>query len=472
MYTRHTYQDWLATPEAARLALLEDIVRTYKASEDVAAARQAMAYFRADGTAVDSKVILQPSRVKVRGEDGRLRSTPITKDVIGNRAHSNFLRRFVVQENQYLLGNGVTLDKEDTKARLGLGFDKLIAQAGEMALLQGVAWGYWNYDHLELLRAYDGDLSGFVALLDERTGAPMVGVQYWQLDNDRPMYVRLFEADGVTEYVHTKDGLRVTQEKRPYKLTVARYNTSAEVIGGENYGGVLPIVPLYASDERKGVLTPAIKSKIDMYERILSDFGDNLDRANDVYWVLSNFGGTTDEIYEMLAEINRIKAVVNISDGTGNASTAEPHTIEVPYQARQAALSLLEKALYADAMALNMDELTGGSLTNVAIEAARTNLNLKCDRFEWQCFAFVQGILRLIGVNTEEISFKRQTLTNRSEIVQDIAAMRQDIDHETALKLNPYITQEEIPEILHNVAAEQMTGAPAMEELERIVREG
>ena len=111
-------------------------------------------------------------------------------------------------------------------------------------------------------------------------------------------------------------------------------------------------------------------------------------------------------------------------------------------------------------MALSMDELTGGSLTNVAIETAMLNLNLKADRYEWQCFAFVQKVLRLLGVDTEEITFKRQELVNRSEIVNDLSLMRDYIDQETALKKNPYIMQEEVQDILERLAAESMSAAP------------
>jgi hypothetical protein len=114
-------------------------------------------------------------------------------------------------------------------------------------------------------------------------------------------------------------------------------------------------------------------------------------------------------------------------------------------------------------MALDMDALTGGSLTNVAIETATANLNLKADRYEWQVFRFVQGILALIGVETEEVKFKRQTIANRSEIVADIAVMRDYIDQETALKLNPYIDQEEIEEITERLAAESVAAAPMPE---------
>ena len=458
MYTDYTFQDWLAASEADRLKLLEIIVNGYRSSEDFTAARTAEDYFRATRTAVASKVMLRTRKIETRDESGRRRVRAGTEDVIGNRIRSNFLFRFVTQQNQFLLANGVTLEDEAAKKRLGMGFDKAVEKTGEKALLHGVCWGYWNLDHLEVLPAYTDDLSGFVALLDERTGEPGVGIQFWQMDLKRPLYIRLFEVDGLTEFRRTDDGLQLIAPKRAYKQRFLRDAAGVQLVGGENYAA-LPVVPFCASEMCCSELTPAIKSKIDLYDNILSDFGDNLDRANDVYWVLNNFGGTSDEIVEMLEEINRIKAVANLSDGTGSAATAEPHTIEVPYNARQTALDLLERALYQDYMALDMDELTGGSLTNVAIQAAMTNLNLKADRYEWQAFSFVQRVLALAGIHTEEITFKRQTIANKSEIVQDIGLMRDYIDEETALKLNPYIMQEEIPEILNRVAAERLNQA-------------
>ena len=73
--------------------------------------------------------------------------------VVGNRVSSSFLRRFICQENQYLLGNGVTLESAEQKKRLGFGFDKVLQQIGENALLHGVSYGYWNLDHIEPLNA-------------------------------------------------------------------------------------------------------------------------------------------------------------------------------------------------------------------------------------------------------------------------------------------------------------------------------
>jgi hypothetical protein len=109
-------------------------------------------------------------------------------------------------------------------------------------------------------------------------------------------------------------------------------------------------------------------------------------------------------------------------------------------------------------MALDMDELTGGSLTNVAIRAATANLNLKANRYEWQVRQFVRQILLLAGIESDEIRFKRQSIANESETVADIAVMRDYIDKRTALKINPYIQEDEIEEIITRQADESVSG--------------
>ena len=82
----------------------------------------------------------------------------------------------------------------------------------------------------------------------------------------------------------------------------------------------------------------------------------------------------------------------------------------------------------------------------------------------------MQKVLGLVGVETEKIRFKRQSIANRSEIVQDIAVMRQDIDHRTALKLNPYIEdQSEIEQIMNDSDSEKLTDMP-MNKLDAAIR--
>lgn len=421
MFTTYTYQDYLAAED--KIALLCKAIEKFKASAEFVRALSASSYFRGENPTIARKTILRARKIETRGTDGRRHVRAGTEDVVGNRIGSSFLFRFVTQQNQFLLSEGVSLP-EETKKRLGADFDHLLSRLGECALL------------------------------DEMTGELMLGVQFWQLGAKRPMFLRLFEQDGVTILRVSGKQVDVVREKTAYVRTLRR-DALGDTLDVERQGyGRLPLIPLYANQEGKSELTPAIQAKIDAYDNILSDFADNLARANDVYWVLNNFSGTTEDIAEMLEEISRIKAVANLSDGSGSGATAEPHTIEVPYAARQAALNLLERALYNDYMALDMASLTGGSLTNVAIRAAMANLNLKADRYEWQVRHFMQELLTLLHLETEEIHFKRQAIANESELVADIQNMRQDIDQRTALRLNPYIADEEIGRLVRGMVQE------------------
>lgn len=411
-------------------------------------------------------MLLRACSVPETDARGRQVDTLQNQAIVGNRIYSNHFGRLCTESVQYVFSNGVTLASPDEKARLGPGFDHALEEIAMSAVVCGCSWGYWNADHLEIIKAAGDANNGFVALVDERTSSPRVGVQFWQIDAGRPLYVRLFEADGVTLYATDKDNkLTVIEEKRPYVQTVLRDGGGETVLGGTNYP-FLPVVPMWANSRKISELTPAIKSKIDAYDTIFSDFCDNLEQANDVYWVLNNFGGSKSEIVEMISNIQSLKMISNFSDGTGTSSV-EPHTFEVPYAARQTALELLEKALVKDFMGVDGTSITGGSLTNVAIKAAMTDMDMKANALEWQGFVFVQQICRLAGFETEQITFKRRSMNNDSETIADIQAMRSDIDAETALRLNPYIEDEAIEPILRNLEAERVSGLQSVESLER-----
>lgn len=450
------------------------VIDRYKSCSDFITGLEANAYFRGENTEIMRKELLKADVIKTQTENG-VKKTLTNKTVIGNRTSNNFLYRFIVQQNQLLLGNGVTLSDDELKKKLGRAFDTKLQETGEDALLHGVGWGYWNLDHIEFISSVKDAYSGFVALCDEMTSRPMVGIQFWQIAPDKPMGVRLFEMDGVTVLRYRgggQDGTTVDEiieKKRAYKTKTLRDGLGTQVIGQENYP-LLPVIPLYANSEKRSEFTPNIKSKIDLYDRIMADFGDNLERANDVYWVLNNFGGTTDDVVELIDQINRVKAVINQSNAVGGGATAEPRTIEVPYAARSTALELLKKSLYQDYMALDMDEIRGGSLTNVAIQTATANLNLKVDRFEWQCFDFVQNVLMLIGVKEDEIekiSFNRRNVNNDSETIQNIYTMRDDVTLEWALKNNPMVNPDDVDDLVKAKEKEKQEAEEKQAEAQR-----
>ena len=94
---------------------------------------------------------------------------------------SKFFNRFVTQENQYLLGNGVTWENEETKGKLGGDdFDIALQKLGKKSLVGGVAFGFYNMDHLEGF-----SVTEYAPLYDEENGSLRAGARFWQIDADK-----------------------------------------------------------------------------------------------------------------------------------------------------------------------------------------------------------------------------------------------------------------------------------------------
>lgn len=146
MFTTFTYQDYVRAPD--QLALLLRAVESFRRSPEFLSALEASRYFRGENPTVARKTILRARKLETRTPDGRKRVRAGTEDVIGHRIGSSFLFRFVTQQNQYLLSEGVSLPSH-IKRRLGGDFDHQLSRLGEFALLHGVSYGYWNADHGE-----------------------------------------------------------------------------------------------------------------------------------------------------------------------------------------------------------------------------------------------------------------------------------------------------------------------------------
>ena len=104
-----------------------------------------------------------------------------------HKTASGFFNRFVTQQNQFLLGNGVTWQEKSTEERLGKDFDIRVQEAGKSALVGGVSFGFFNFDHLEVFSVLE-----FAPLYDEENGALCAGVRFWQVSSDKPLRATLY----------------------------------------------------------------------------------------------------------------------------------------------------------------------------------------------------------------------------------------------------------------------------------------
>lgn len=322
---------------------------------------------------------------------------------------SRFFNRFLTQENQFLLGNGVTWTEESTAQAFGDDFDTILQRIGKNALCHGLAFGFYNMDHVESF-----DLLHFVPLWDEEDGALKAGVRHWQIDAGKPLRATLYELDGYTDYMWDDGEGEVLHEKRPYILRTISSPADGEVIyDGENYPG-FPIVPLWGNPEHQSELV-GLREQIDCYDLIKSGFANTVDDASLIYWTIQNAGGMDD--VDMAQFLERIRKL-HIATADDEAQ-AVPQQIEAPYASREALLDRLRADLYEDAMALDTKNIANGATTATQIKAAYEPLNSKADDYEYCVIDFLQGLMDVAGVQ-DKPSFTRSMIVNTSEEITNI----------------------------------------------------
>lgn len=363
------------------------------------------------------------------------------------KLRSNFFTNFVTQETQYLLGNGVTLKKEENKAKLGAGFDTRLQDAAHDALVGGVSYGFWNLDHLEVF-----DVTEFVPLLDEENGALRSGIRFWQVCTSKPLRATLFEPDGFTQYIRRSgEEMMILEPKRGYVAVEATSEIDGtELLAYQNYPG-FPIIPMYGNRAKQSELVGQ-REAIDCYDLIKSGFANTVDDASVIYWTISNAGGM-DEIDMARFKESMRRIGVGLVDDDG--AKAEAHTLTIPVEAREALLSRISDDLYRDFQMLDVTKLQGGQKTATEITAAYQSMDNKVDQFEYCVIDFLQALFKIVGIE-DDPSFTRSKVTNQLEQTQMVLLAANYLDDETILNKLPWLTQEEVAEILKRKAAEDI----------------
>ena len=338
-----------------------------------------------------------------------------------NKIASNWYNYFTTQAVSYLLGNGVTFGKKEaTKDKLGKDFDKKVQDISTHAKNGGVAFGFWNLDHLECF-----DLTEFVPLYDEDDGGLKAGIRFWQIDNGKPLRATLYELDGYTDYIKRKDKeIETLIEKRAYTQVKTSNAVEGDIIlDGENYPG-FPIVPLWNVNRQSDLV--GNRGTIDAYDLMVSGLINNVSDGEFIYWILKNCGGmdaTDDAKFIEQLKLTRV-AHADGDDGAG----VEAHNVSVEFEASAEAIDRLERQLFKDFMALKVDDIAAGA-TNDQIQAAYEPINQKTDQFEYQVTDFIQGILELAGIE-DEPTYTRSQMSNQGELLEMVLQCAEYLDDE------------------------------------------
>ena len=338
-----------------------------------------------------------------------------------NKIASNWYNYFTTQAVSYLLGNGVTFKAESNKTKLGKDFDKKVQDVATHAKNGGVAFGFWNLDHLECF-----DLTEFVPIYDEDDGGLKAGIRFWQIDDSKPLRATLYELDGYTDYIKRKnEDVAILHNKRAYTQIVRKNDIEGETILDGAPPAGFPIVPLWNVNRQSDLV--GNRGTIDAYDLMVSGLINNVSDGEFIYWILKNCDGMNPTDDAKFIEQLKLTRVAH-ADGDDGASV-EAHNVNVEFQATAEALDRLTNQLYADFMALRVQDLSSGNKTATEITAAYEPINQKTDQFEYNVTEFINGILALAGIE-DEPTYTRSQMSNQSETLEMVLQAAEYLDDE------------------------------------------
>lgn len=441
-----TYQDWLQvanTTEDNRMKFIYDVIGEHKASQPYQEAVLGNDYYNGENTTIKR---MQKLIFNAMGQ--------AVPDYISanHKIATRFFYRSVTQATSVLLGNGITWDKGVAGNKLGADFDKKIAKLSDGVQVEGTYFGFYNLDHVDLF-----PLTQFAPLYDEEDGALKAGFRFWQIDSDKPLRVTAYEIDGYTDYIYKKGEGEVLNPKSAYKLKYKETAADGKVIySGENYP-TFPVVPCYCNETKTSALNP-IRPTIDGYDLINSSYANDIDDANIIFWTITNAGGMDDaDLVQTLDKLRKLHMAQLDGD-----QQIEAHTVDMPYEGREAILDRLEKQLYKDSMTLNTYDIANGAVTATQIEAAYEPLNQKLDNLEGYITDFIQRLLKVAGIE-DAPTYTRSIIVNKTEDINALvnSALYLDEDYITEKIMTIFGDKDKIETALKKRAKEniqRMTG--------------
>ena len=434
----YTYQDFLDATDKASFVL--SAIQRYQQSELYQTALVADLYDAQRNKTINDVV---PKLFNVAG----MEIPDFTAS--NNKLACNLFNRLNTQRCMYSLANGVSFidpyeaakgQEDTTKQALGPNFDHDIKEGSYYALIHGVAYLFWDMDRVHVFKATET-----VPLDDEYDGDMKACIRFWRIDQSKPLNAVLYEADGYTKYRTGKNGgLEEYEPKRAYKVTYTYTDASDEVLSIEedNYPS-FPVVRLYASRLKQSTLI-GMREAIDAYDLIKSGFANDVTDCAQVYWIVENYGGMTDDDLAQFLDRIKLNHIANADTQSGGKVT--PYTQEIPTNARTQCLAEIKAGIYEDFGALDVHTISAGA-TNDHIDAAYQPLEENAADFEYWVSEAVMKVLSLQGIDDTPV-FNRIRISNQNEQVDMVVKEAAWLDEGTILRKLPNITPDEAAAIM------------------------
>lgn len=320
-------------------------------------------------------------------------------------------------------------------------------------------YAYKNEDNKTAFQCADS--IGVVEVRAKDTDSNTEYVIYWYVDRiekgqKKIKRIQVWDNDSTYFYVQADDGDILFDDSEPINprphIMYKKEGDSKTYYDG--YG----VIPFFRIDNNKKQYSGLknIKELIDDYDLHSCSLSNNLVDFDTPIHVVKGFQG--DNLDELQTNL-KTKKIIGVDDDGG----MEIHTVDIPYQARQAKLELDEKNIYRFGMALNTSGLKDTSATtNIAIKAAYSLLDLKCSKLEIKLKQFLRKIIRIVidEINSEYgtdyqmkdvyFNFEHEIMSNAQENMQIelTDAQRRQAEINTLLSLQAQLDNETLMQLI------------------------
>ena len=160
-----------------------------------------------------------------------------------------------------------------------------------------------------------------------------------------------------------------------------------------------------------------IKTLIDCYDRVTSSYANDIDDIQQIIYVLKGYNGT--KLDGFLNDLKTFK-VIKLNSGDGSDNGVQTLTVDIPVEARNSLLELLEKQIIKTGQGIMTDNSSFGNASGVALKFFYRNLEIKAGLLEAEFKDSIKELIEAI-LNYYHIPFNdiKQTWT-RNMISNDI----------------------------------------------------
>lgn len=371
-----------------------------------------------------------------------------------NRIVDNQYKKMVVQKTNYLVGQPITFQSENTAFVDALNtlfnnrFMRLLKNTAKDALNEGICWLYPTYDAdgcLIFKKFHGHEVIAGWADADHTTLE--YAIRLYQLvsyeNNDEKIIekVEVYDDAGVS-YFTLEGGQLVAEE--PFREAYI----TMDGVHPFNWSKI-PLIP-FRRDADETPLIRDVKCLQDGLNEILSTFQNNMQEdARNTIMILVNYDGENlGEFRRNLATYGAVK-VKTVDGAAGDLRTLQ---VEVNAENYKAIIEIFKKAIIENAMGYDAkDDRMSGAPNQMNIQSMYNDIDLDANNMETEFQASFEELLWFIkcdfanrGIgdfdpDEVQVIFNRDMMLNESEVINNIKNSVGILSDETLIAQHPWV---------------------------------